>query len=107
MVHEVSELVIEDNKHGFDGKLDLHVTVVGHDVRVDQIVGQIGSILHVSAIVWELYDKVLEKNLNVTRRRDPAVGSFDLNKKLLEVGQQGCLVRLYEELLDSEEAALH
>ena len=77
--------MVEDDEHGLYGKLALHVPVVGHDVRVDQIVRQIGSILHVSDIGRELYDKVLEENLNVARRRDSAVGLFDFNEQLLKV----------------------
>ena len=87
LVNEVIELVVEDDKHWLYGKLALHVSVVGHDVRVDKLVRQIGCILHVSDIGRELHDKVLEENLNVAWRRDPAVGLFDLNEKLLVVGE--------------------
>ena len=87
LVHEVIELVVENDEHRLYGKLTLHVSVVGHDVRVDQLVRQIGCILHVSYIGRELHDKVLEENLNVARRRDPAVGLFDLSEKLLVVGE--------------------
>ena len=107
LVYEVIELVVEDDEHRFYGKLTLHVTVVGHDVRVDKLVRQIGSILHVSDIGRELHDKVLEENLNVAWCRDPAVGLFDLNKHLLEVSKKGRLVRLHEHLLDGNERALH
>ena len=86
-VHKVIELVIEDDKHGFYGKLALHVPVVCHDVRVHQLVRQIGCVLNVSNIRRKLHDKVLEKNLNVARRRNPAVGLFDLSEKLLVVGE--------------------
>lgn len=107
LVREIIELVVEDDKHRLYGKLALHVSVVGHDVRVDQLVRQIGSILHVSYIVRELHDKVLKENLNVARRRDTAVRLFDLKEHLLEVSKKGRLVRLHEHLLDCNERALH
>ena len=38
LIHEVGELVVKDDEHGFYGKRALLVPEVGHDVRVDQLV---------------------------------------------------------------------
>ena len=107
LVHEVGKLLVEDDEHRLDGKLALHVPVVSHDVRIDQLVGQIGSIFDVTTLSRKLHDEVLEEDLNVAWRRDPAVGPADLREELFEVGDEGCLVRLYEDSLDGNEGTLH